>query len=108
VVGFLKPDAAPDAFGFERGWQPAEPLPQLADLDLEALVDRRAWWAALAGGSGVVRLRDDRTVPNTFTKVFGIQYAICTELFLSRRRDATTSASVAERAVVWCAARDNS
>jgi hypothetical protein len=49
-MGFLQPDAAPDAFGFERGWQSTEPLPQLADLDLQALVDCRAWWAALSGG----------------------------------------------------------
>jgi hypothetical protein len=49
-MGFLQPDAAPDAFGFERGWKPTEPLPQLADLDLQALVDCRAWWAALSGG----------------------------------------------------------
>jgi hypothetical protein len=80
-MGFLQPDAAPDAFGFERGWQPAEPLPQLADLDLQALVDRRAWWAALAGGGGFVRLRDYSTVPNTFTKVFDNRRTICTELF---------------------------
>jgi hypothetical protein len=101
VMGFLQPDTAPDPFGFERRRQPTEPLPQLVDLDLQALVDGRSRRAALAGGGEVVRVWDDSTVPNTFTKVFATTYAICTERF-DTGRDAATSASIGARAAVWC------
>jgi hypothetical protein len=40
VVRFLKPDPAPDALRLERRGEPAQPLAQLADLDVQALVDR--------------------------------------------------------------------
>jgi hypothetical protein len=84
MMGFLEPDAAPDAFGLEWRWQPAEPFSQLANLDLQALVNRRARRATFADGSRFVRLCDGSTVPNTLTKVFGLRDSICTELFRDR------------------------
>jgi hypothetical protein len=38
VVRLLEPDAAPNAFGLDRRGQPAEALPQLADLYRELLI----------------------------------------------------------------------
>ena len=68
VMRLLEPDAAPDAFGLERRRQPAETLAQLADLDPQPLVDRRARRSASPRVRDFVRLRHILMVPNTLGK----------------------------------------
>jgi hypothetical protein len=57
VVRLLEPDAAPDVLRLERGREPTEALPQLADLHAEPVVHGSAGWASATRVRDFVRLR---------------------------------------------------
>lgn len=67
--------AVPDPFGFERGWQAAEPVSQLANLDLKPLIDCRTRRAAFPKRRRVVWLRHRSPVPNKLRRVFATRLA---------------------------------
>ena len=66
VMGFLEPDPAPDAVGFDGRRQAAESLAQLADLYAQALIDGCACGSPAIVGRDFVWLRHFLIVPNIF------------------------------------------